>query len=68
MLQNIQFVGSQGGLEAIGETHEELLAFDRRRACHEAHGATRMDERVVRPPNFNQRHDLCPGENVVRLV
>ena len=28
----------------------------------------RMNERVVRSPHFDQRHDLCPGKNVVRLV
>jgi hypothetical protein len=27
-----------------------------------------MHERVVRSPHFGQRHNLCPGKNVVRLV
>jgi hypothetical protein len=27
-----------------------------------------MHEGVIRSPNFDQRHDLCPGRDVVRLV
>ena len=68
MLQNIQFVAGQGGLEAIGETHEELFTFDRRRACHDPHGAARMDERVVRSAHLDNCHDLRSGKNVIRLV
>jgi cytochrome c553 len=68
MFQDIQLLLGKRSLETIRKANQEFLSLHRRRAGYHANGAARLDERIVRPPNLDQRHNLCPGKNVVRLV
>ena len=68
VFKDFQFVTGERGLKAIGKPDKELILLPCGCARDNTDRAARMDERVVRSPNFDQGHDLCPGENVVRLV
>ena len=69
MLQDIELITGQRRFETIGKANKKppfLRA--RRHARDDAHRAARMNKRIVGPADFDQRHDLYPGKNVVRLV
>ena len=69
MLQHIKLITGERRFESIGKTNQKLLFFRaRRRARDDTHRAARMNKRIACPADFDQRHDLCPGKNVVRLV
>ena len=68
MLQNIQLLAGQRRFESIRETDEKLILIAGGRARDDTHRTARMNQRIIRSPHFDQRHDLCPGKNVVRLM
>jgi hypothetical protein len=69
MLQDIELLTGERRFESIWKTNKKPLFFDaRRRARNDTHRTARMNKRVVGPAHLDQRHDLCPGKNVVRLV
>src|SRR5437867_794055 len=52
------------------DTHEQIIQSlaDQFTRPDDADGAARVNKRVVGTTNFHQRHDLCPCEDVVRLM
>src|SRR5437867_4306095 len=68
MFQDVELHPGERGFKTVGETDEESILIASWRASDDTNGAARMNKRVVGPTNFDQRHDLCPCEDVVRLM
>ena len=68
MFQDLELGRVERGFETIGEPDQVFFSGHRRRPGYHTHRATRMHERIARSADFHERHDLCPGKNVIRLV
>ena len=68
MFQDVNLIARERGFETVGKANEKVVLIAGGRAGDDADGAARMDKRVVRAANLDERHYLCPGVNVVRLV
>ena len=68
MFQYFKLVTGERGFEAVRESNEEFFARNRRGSCHHTDSAARMNKRVVRSTNFNERDNLRSREDIVWLV
>lgn len=68
MFQHFDLFAGQRLLEPVRKAHQEMFFAAGRRAGDNPHRAAGMHQRLVRPPNLDQRHDLGPGRDVVWLM
>ncbi len=66
--EHLQFLAQQPGLEAIRKAREKRLLAPPGHAGDDAHGSTRMDERVVAAMHAYFGDDLSAGVDVIGLV
>jgi hypothetical protein len=66
--QDIEFITSERGFEAVRESHEKVILVASWRASDNTDGAAPMHEGALRFSHLNQRYDLGARKNVVRLV
>jgi hypothetical protein len=68
VLEDVELFAGEGGFEAIGEADKEMFLVAGGSAGDNADSAAGVDEGVIRAADFDERDDLCAGEDVVGLV
>ena len=68
VLQDLHLFRRERGLETIGKADQEPFSLDSRGPRHDADRATRVHERVVRPPHCGKGNDLGSSRDVEWLV
>jgi hypothetical protein len=65
VFEDFQLLTGERSLKAVWKADEELILVAGRRPRDNTDSAAGMHEGVLRSPNFDQRHDLCPGRDVI---
>ncbi|MPN40037.1 hypothetical protein SDC9_187572 [bioreactor metagenome] len=68
MFKDLQFSPGERALETIRETDEKTVLVASRGPRHHADSSARVHQRIIGSAHLNERHDLCPCKDVVRLV